>query len=334
MEQEQAAPNAADATQLSAPAGVTLRCYRAADLDAVVELLNDGARQDPGYRPVTHEQAQLWFGSADGDLTRYGWVAESAGRVVGWVAVWAWPRLLADGRTDVVGGVLEPYRRHGIGRALVRLAVREARAAGARYVLTLIPATRRGAGAFLQKAGGFVVIRHLWRLRLDKLPEEPPPAAREGLRVAPLRPGDDLAPIVTLHNRAFAGEFGHHDLSARELEQRFVQHRVIPAGIAVAWDGDQAAGYCACVFPRNPDPASPTWAGAVDLLAIDPHYQGRRLGPTLLGHGLAFLRRIGCNAADLTVDGANERAILVYRRAGFGIVHEQRVYRLDLVAEA
>lgn len=306
-----------------------MRRYRSADLDAVVELLNDGARDDRGFRPVTHEQAQLWFGSGDGDLTRYGWVAEQEGRVVGWVAVWAWPRLLAQGRADVVGGVLAPFRRRGIGRALLAVALREATAAGARYLLTLIPAERRASRAFLE-ASAFAIVRHLWRLRLDDLPREEPPPPSGGLRIAPLRPGDDLEPLVRLHNRAFAGEFGHHDLSAAELEQRFVQHRVIPSGIAVAWDGERAAGYCACVFPRDPDMTSATWVGAIDLLAIDPSYQGRALGPTLLRHGLAYLRRAGCNAAELSVDGANDRALRVYERSGFRVVREQLVYRREL----
>lgn len=314
-----------------APEGVTVRRYRPTDLDAVVDLLNDGAREDLGYRPVTHEQAQLWFGSGDGDLTRYGWVAEHESCVVGWVALWAWPRLLAQGRADVVGGVLAPHRRRGIGSALLGVALREGEAAGAQYLLTLIPAEREAARAFLE-GSAFAIVRHLWRLRLDELSPEGPPPPPDGMLIAALRPGDDLAPVVALHNRAFAGEFGHHDVSVTELEQRFAQHRVVPSGIAVAWDGERAAGYCACVFPRDPDMTSATWVGSIDLLAIDPQYQGRALGPTLLRHGLAYLRRAGCNAAELGVDGANERALRVYQRTGFRVVREQLVYRRDLVS--
>lgn len=309
--------------------GFVLRRYRPEDLDAVVALLNDAGREDTGFRAITREQAQLWFGSGDGDLTRYGWVAEQDGAVVGWLAVWAWPRLLAEGRADVVGGVLSSHRRRGIGRRLLAQALADAQTAGARFLLTLVPAERVGSCAFLERSG-FAVVRHLWRLRLDRLPGGEPPAAPEGLRIAPLRPGDDLAPIVTLHNRAFAGEFGHHDLTAADLEQRFVQHRVIPAGIAVAWDGDRALGYCACVFPRDPDAGGATWVGVVDLLAIDPQVQGRGLGAVLLRYGLAYLRRTGCTAAELSVDGANERALRVYQRVGFRVIREQLVYRRDL----
>jgi mycothiol synthase len=308
-----------------------LRRYRPEDLDAIVTLLNDAGRDDSAFRAITREQAQLWFGSGDGDLTRYGWVAERDGNVVGWVAVWAWPRLLAEGRADVVGGVLSAHRRQGIGRLLLAQALHDAQAAGARFLLTLIPAARAAARTFLEQSG-FAVVRHLWRLRLDRLPSGEPPAAPPGLRIAPLRPGEDLAPIVALHNRAFANEFGHHDLTAGDLEQRFVQHRVIPSGIAVAWEGERAVGYCACVFPRDPDASSAAWVGAIDLLAIDPQAQGRGLGAVLLRHGLTYLQRAGCTAAELSVDGANERALRVYERVGFRVVREQLVYRRDLLA--
>lgn len=72
--------------------------------------------------------------------------------------------------------------------------------------------------------------------------------------------------------------------------------------------------------------------GEVYNLAIRPGEQGRRLGPALLQAGLDHLTDRGCDRVVLWVDGANERAVRLYRRHGFAIRSTDVAVGLDVEA--
>lgn len=70
--------------------------------------------------------------------------------------------------------------------------------------------------------------------------------------------------------------------------------------------------------------------GEVYNLAVRPGMQGRRLGPALLQAGLDHLADSGCDRVVLWVDGANDRAVRLYRRHGFAIRSTDVAVELDL----
>ncbi len=78
------------------------------------------------------------------------WVAEEAGRVVGYAGLW---RVLDEGQVNDVA-VLPDVRRRGIGRALVRRMARDAADEGI-VRLTLEVRSRNTAAIALYEAEGF-----------------------------------------------------------------------------------------------------------------------------------------------------------------------------------
>ena len=71
--------------------------------------------------------------------------------------------------------------------------------------------------------------------------------------------------------------------------------------------------------------------GEVYNLAISPVAQGRGLGAALLAAGLARMAATGCREVLLWVDLANERALRLYRAAGFSSRWEDVAFERTLV---
>lgn len=55
----------------------------------------------------------------------------------------------------------------------------------------------------------------------------------------------------------------------------------------------------------------------IDLLAVDPRHQNKKLGTALMARAEAYGRSRGCTAAYVFVDELNYRALRFYRRLGY-----------------
>ncbi|MEV7283577.1 GNAT family N-acetyltransferase [Streptomyces sp. NPDC093252] len=99
---------------------------------------------------------QPFFGKRSGPLDHF--VAELGGQVVGYVRIGFPTELASNAHVRQIRGlaVAEGARGHGIGRALVRAAVEEARARGARRISLRVLGHNTAARA-LYASEGFVV---------------------------------------------------------------------------------------------------------------------------------------------------------------------------------
>ncbi|MBI3968536.1 MAG: GNAT family N-acetyltransferase, partial [Chloroflexi bacterium] len=281
-----------------------LRRYVETDFPALVGIVNDIASEDQHYNPVSEEVVRGWFQLPEADLTQYGWVIETSAEIVGWLAIWTWPRLLQAGRVEIAGGVRSERRRRGYGTMLIRLAERLAREAGARYVLAMAPAERAPTSDFLTGQHGFTLIRCFFRLRLGSLEGLPISASSQSFTIRPLAGESELGELVQVHNAAFRSEFGHVDLDAEGVKGQLAQQGATLSTVLVAADAkDQLLGYCGYV---RPEAATATAAntGFLTALAVRPDYQGHGIGRALLLKALATLRQLGATAAEIAVDGA------------------------------
>lgn len=145
--------------QPSLPAGIDVRPYREQDSDAVIATMNDAFAENPPWRKVTPETFRTVYAGnrlADPALWRLAWDGdELAGCVLpdpsrGSDVTLGWIRILA---------VRKPWRRRGLGRALVQTAFRDHFERGRRRVGLGVDADNTGAVSLYQDIGMRAVYR-------------------------------------------------------------------------------------------------------------------------------------------------------------------------------
>lgn len=198
------------------------------------------------------------------------------------------------------------YRRRGIGGAL--LADLLERAPGPVWVW----AHGEHPGALrLAERAGLDRRRELLQLRRALADPVPPRPLPDGLRLRPLRPGQDEPAVVAVNNRAFAwhpeqGQWDVGDLAVREAQPWFD-----PAGFLLAVDAqDRLHGFHWTKVHSG-------GLGEVYVIAVDPGAQGTGLGGALTVAGLEHLRGRGLFEAMLYVESDNAAALRTYEKLGF-----------------
>ena len=142
------------------PGPLLIRVATLGDLPQIVAIYNEAVEQrfaTADLEPVTIEQRTAWFGEHDPDgLPIY--VAEQAGRILGWCSLSAYrPGRAALRRTaEISYYVRADARGRGIGTALVEHAIDDAPRVG-KQVLFGILLERNTASINLMKKCGFVL---------------------------------------------------------------------------------------------------------------------------------------------------------------------------------
>jgi len=160
---------------------------------------------------------------------------------------------------------------------------------------------------------GFHRSRELHQLRrpLDAehpLPEDPP--LGPGVTVRAFAPGRDDTAWLTLNAAAFAHHPEQGRMTQADLDARIAESWFDPAGFLVAERGGELVAF-------HWTKIHPDGLGEVYVLGVSPSAQGLGLGGALLVRGLRHLRRRGCPAVLLYVDGDNPTALHLYERDGF-----------------
>jgi mycothiol synthase len=137
----------------------------------------------------------------------------------------------------------------------------------------------------------------------------PDPAPPAGVAVRGFRPGVDDAAFLAVNDRAFAGHPEQGGLTPDDLAERTGAGWFDPAGLLLAWRGDELLGFHWTKVEGD--------VGEVYVLGIDPSAQGLGLGRALLRAGLAHLAARGCREVVLYVDAANPGALGLYTAEGF-----------------
>jgi mycothiol synthase len=313
---------------------------------ADVSLLVEQVTETDGIRPLSeHVMLHLRYG---GDVD----VRHVLGRVGS--------SLVAYGHMDVtdkVAGpsaelaVAPPYRRQGVGHALVEHLLEESTDGR----LRLWAHGEQSGAAPLASSLGFHRSRTLFQMRRSLYAALPDPVWPEGVRLRSFLPGLDDEEWVALNAAAFVdlpdqGGWTLHDLHVRMREPWFD-----PEGFLIAEeagpDGDRMVGFHwtkvhgadahqhgqvhehAGAQAAGPDDGTPGERhdpahhehdhhahepiGEVYVVGIDPAHRGRGLGRALTLAGLQHLRARGLPDAMLYVDAENTSAISLYTSLGF-----------------
>jgi mycothiol synthase len=211
-------------------------------------------------------------------------------------------------------GVIEPYRRRGVGRALLAAVcaaiepIREPRRLGELSISAWEP---NPAAAAFAAAHGFKHARDFWRMERPRGPVALPvwPA---GVRACVFDGSEQaLLDFNRSYNRAFAEHY-HYVSSTVEDTRAFIrQNSFRPDGLALAHRDGECVGFC-----RNARFGEP---GEVALIGVVPEARGIGLGRALLRWGVAWLQNGHAAPVYLMVDGENESAQRLYRSEGFEV---------------
>ena len=159
------------------------------------------------------------------------------------------------------------------------------------------------------------------RLLVMERPLDPPSgAAFDGVR--PFELAADADQLLALNAAAFDWHPEQRHFSRADLDARMAEPWFDPAGFLVSTDADGLTGFH--WTKRHPD-----GKGEVYILATHPRAQGTGLGRRLLGAGLEHLAATGSTTVHLYVEASNSRAVELYERAGFAVVHRDVLYGPD-----
>lgn len=137
--------------------------------------------------------------------------------------------------------------------------------------------------------------------------------------VSGFRPRIDEQAWLAVNNAAFAGHPETGDMTLDDLRRRMELDWFDPEGIRLVWEGTRLAGFCWTKIhgPRE---------GEIYIIGVHPDFQGRGLGPALVGEGMRYLATAGCERVFLYTEGDNRAAVGMYERLGFEVERTHRSF--------
>ncbi|MFD8935926.1 mycothiol synthase [Streptomyces sp. NPDC059578] len=298
-------------TSETAPAGgplrriETLTALTADQADAVLELIEEAAREDG--QPAVSEQGRLQLRGGTREGVRH-LLLLVGDELVGYAQLEDTDPVEAPAAELVVRPAL---RGRGHGRALGTALLA---ATGKR--LRVWAHGGHSAARHLAQVLGLTLFRELRQMRrpLTAL-DLPDPVLPEGVTVRTFVVGRDDADWLALNAAAFAHHPEQGSLTQRDLDARTSQPWFDPSGFFLAErDGELVGFHWTKVHAEE-------GLGEVYVLGVRPGVQGGGLGKALTTIGLRHLAATGAPTAMLYVDADNTAAVKVYERLGF-VTHE------------
>jgi mycothiol synthase len=140
--------------------------------------------------------------------------------------------------------------------------------------------------------------------------------------------GQDEDAFLAVNNRAFASHPEQGGWTRDTLAQREAEPWFDPAGFLLHERDGRLAAFCWTKLHLDEHPV----LGEIYVIAVDPDFQGRKLGTQLTLAGLASIAGRGVTIGMLYVDGANTAAVTMYERLGFGVHRVDRAYSREVAA--
>ncbi len=299
------------------PGSIVVRPFRWADLDALAPVYNAVIGVAGSDAAVDAELLGQMLSPPGRDAERDCHVADLGGNLVGFALVTPEVRI---GRAVIGGGVMEAHRGRGMGRALLRAALRRADETGAAIVHVQAPESADAARRLLESEGFGVTRRYLdlaWSGERVPMPELDP-----GYALRCYETGDERA-LTDLQNACFTGSWGFCPNTVEETAAKLAFGFSFPCGVVFVEHGGRPAAY-AWTFMSGE-------TGWISMTGVHPDYRGRGLAKTALTAGMTCLAASGVKTVRLEVDDANAAAKRVYSAAGFREVGRTLWYERSMV---
>jgi len=301
-----------------------IRNFRPDDFGSYVQLNVEAEELAPTGRCTSPQALAQWLRRPNHLPERDMFIAEAAGKVVGYADVGS---ELGIGRAVLDCLVHPEHRRKGLATELFHYASRRARESGARVAHVNVPEDNVAAKGLLSELG-FGFVRRFLDLRL-KLSEAHLLAGEQiALPCRHLQRGEEDK-LTQIQNRSFAGTWAYNPNTVEEIAYRLGLIGCSPEDVILILQGDRPVGYCWTATNLGEDAAG-TNRGRIFMQGVDPDYRGRGVGKRALLAGLAHLRSKGMEVAELVVDSGNPVACALYESSGFKISSTSAWYEKTL----
>lgn len=324
-------PNAPDIADLS------FRAYRGhEDLPALADVMRSAELADGTNAILGPEAMANWVDNVpDFDPHRDILVAQIGDRPV---AFSERTRRVRDGIRvfDSYGWVMPEWRRHGIGRAMLRFneAANRTRVSaeaddGQATLGSWSPGTNAG-NVVLLEAEGYEIVR--WFFEMERPDLEGIPNARlpDGLELRPVPP-DRLRDVIVAAWEAFEDHWGAPERTEVDIRRMLGDPDTDPSLWHVAWAGDEVAGSVLAAIYRDENEAIGIRRAWLDQVSVRRPWRRQGVASALMVATLRTLRERDVERAALGVDADNPHGALgMYERLGFRPIHRAMAYRKPL----
>ena len=299
----------------------TIRRFQWSDLTELTDLFNEVSGISGTDRAFDSELMGQFLAQPACVPEENCFIAESGGSAVGLVMI---APELPIGRAVASGGVVEPHRNRGIGRALLGTASQRAESLGV-SVLHVQAASDGPAAQHLLQTSGFRLVRAYllmrWQGEEVARPELPP-----GFGLRTFMDGQDEGTLTRIQNAAFAGTWGFCPNTVEEIEARLRFKTSDPDGVLFVTHGDSVAGYNWTFRAARPTGST----GWISMTGVHPDYRGHGLGKAVVLAGMEALTAQGVRTIELEVDEQNTAAEDIYLSVGFRKIRQGLWYEMEL----
>jgi mycothiol synthase len=301
-----------------------IRSFRPGDFDSYVRLNAEAEEVAPTGRCTSPQALAQWLGRPSHLPERDLFIAEAAGKVVGYTDVGS---ELGIGRAVLDCLVHPEHRRKGLATELFHRASRRARESGARVAHVNVPEDDVAAKALLSELG-FGFVRRFLDLQLELSGVHVLAGEQGALPCRHLQRGEEDK-LTQIQNRSFAGTWAYNPNTAEEIAYRLGLIGCSPEDVILILQGDKPIAYCWMAMNLG-ESAADRKRGRILMLGVDPDYRGKGIGRRALLAGLAHLKSKGIEVAELVVDSGNPVACALYESSGFKISSTSAWYEKTL----
>ena len=305
------------------PAGYSARPATMADLERVVEFINEFAIAVTGSGETTVDTARgEWETPGFDPGSNIRLVETAQGELVGEEEVWDTSEVPVH--PWAFGNVHADHEGLGIGSYLLSWAERRAT-----QVIPRVPDNARVAmsvGTYhghepsvpLLEDHGYIADRYFWRMKIELQEAPVPPHWPDGIVLKPFDRDRDSEAVYRAEDEAFSDHWGHVPESfeagyKRWSQSSFHESSYDPGLWFIAWEGDQIAGLARGRPQADHDPKM----GWIRTLSVRRPWRRKGLALALLIHSFGVYWDLGTHKVGLGVDGLNPTgATGLYEKAG------------------
>ena len=297
------------------------------DEEVWTSIQNEAYKEYDDFRPDTMEDMKIWKKSPTFDFTGM-FIAELDGRPVGAVNAF-----IDKKRKEKIGflralGVIQEFRRRGVGRRLVEKAIESLRKRGMETVQGWTRGDKVACKSLLERMG-FNLIRVFSTMRrdLENIPYNIGEHKRLKMREMEINM-DDIKLLNWLNNETFKEHFNFRTHTVEETKY-WIENKPWCDILRYFFSclDDKPIGYVgAGVDSKFIEYRGIKRGWIVDIGVIKPNRRGG-IGTALMQQGMEFLKSNGMTEVDLGVDDSNPtKAIELYKKVGFKVAYKELTY--------